>query len=607
MTQNGTQDIPRWDLSSIYPGLDSKPLQQEMKSLLRMNDEIEEFIQVNAIKRGDGEPFESTVEDLAPIVEAYLQKINEALTLYYTLYAYAFLNVAVDSYNSEAKTKQSLIQAQQIRIEKSRSLFKGWLSRISHHLDKLPELSETIDSHHFYLRITEESSRFMLSDIEESLAQELSLSSILAWQKLQGTVSSQMKVKFERAGITELFPMPALQNIRRYDPDENVRRRAFECEIAAYEAAREPFASALNGVKGWIGTLNLKRGREDAVHESLDLYRIDRRTLEAMLEAMRASFPAFRKYLKTKAKRLGKGTLAWWDLFAPVGEVKKKFTFPEAREFIIRNFGTFSPELADFAQDTFEKNWIDAEPRDGKRGGAFCMSVPGREESRVLCNFDGTLDQTFTIAHELGHAYHVHCLEGKTYLQRFTPMTLAETASIFCETIVADAIKGQVSDPQEELALLETDLISDTQVILDITTRFQFEHEVFDRRADVELSADDFCEIMLTAQKDVYAEGLDEQHLHPYMWAWKPHYYYPKRSFYNYPYAFGLLFATGLYAIYTQQGSDFVPKYRLLLSRTGEARPADLASEFGFDINQPAFWRSSLEVIERRIGRYLEL
>jgi len=235
------------------------------------------------------------------------------------------------------------------------------------------------------------------------------------------------------------------------------------------------------------------------------------------------------------------------------------------------------------------------------------MDVPGVEESRILCNFDGSLDQVSTIAHELGHAFHNECLRGKTMLQRTTPMTLAETASIMNETIITNAALSEAANDEEELAILETSLIGSSQVIVDISSRYLFEKEVFERRATSELSADDFCEIMLKCQKETYGDGLSQEFMHKYMWTWKIHYYIPSLSFYNYPYAFGLLFGTGLYDVYKERPQEFVKDYEAMLAGTGEATPAELALGFGFDIRKPDFWRRSIGIIEEEIQRYIEL
>jgi pepF/M3 family oligoendopeptidase len=363
-------------------------------------------------------------------------------------------------------------------------------------------------------------------------------------------------------------------------------------------------AACLNGVKGWVNTLNEHRGRQDPVHSSLDASRIDRETLEAMTGAMRDSFPMFRRYFKSKAKKLGKDSLPWWDLFAPMGNVDRTFTYEEGKQFIIDNFGAFSPQLADYAKKAFDNNWLDVPPREGKRAGAFCMGVPGKKESRILLNWDGSMDSVSTLAHELGHGFHNECLRDRTLLNTNTPMTLAETASTMCETIVVNAAIQSAADEKEELGLLETALNGDSQVVVDIYSRYLFENEVFDRRKKSELSADELSEIMENAQLETFGEGLDKNYLQKYMWTWKPHYYYSGLSFYNYPYTFGLLFATGLYAIYKQRGDEFVSEYSELLGSTGLGTAAELAKRFNIEIREKDFWQGSLDVIGERIDRY---
>jgi pepF/M3 family oligoendopeptidase len=545
------------------------------------------------------------VKKLAALAGEAIDGSNALYELAGTLRAYIQSFVATDSHNTAAMKKMSEFQMLGVRMQVLGNQFQAWVGRLAPVLEKVIAANPTATAHAFSLRDAAEQSKYMMSEAEETLAAELGLSGTNAWSKLQGTVTSQVTVDFELDGKVQKLPAPALINLHSH-PDESVRRRAYEAEIEAWKSVREPLAASMNGVKGWANTLNTKRKRTDALHQAVDSARIDRPTLEAMLAAMEASFPVFRKYYAAKAKRLGKDKLAWWDIFAPAGKAEISYTFEAAREFIVKHFGGFSPELATFAGHAFDHRWIDAEQREGKRGGAFCMGVPAVRESRVLCNFDGTLDQVSTIAHELGHAFHNHCAyqAGKTELQQDTPMTLAETASITCETIIMQAILAETKDPQAELAILETQLIGDAQVIVDIYSRYLFEKEVFERRLQSELSADDLCEIMERAQKATYG---DLASYHPYMWTWKPHYYYGGLPFYNFPYSFGLLFGIGLYAIYEQRGAAFVADYKALLASTGEASAADLAARFGIDIRARKFWEDSLGVIARRIERYCAL
>ncbi len=599
--------LPHWDLTGIYPGLQSEAFAQAVIDLKQRLTDLDAYLIEHGLTDA-AQPIEPDLVRVKAAIDGYLDRTNALLRLFNTMTAYVSGHITTDSYDAVAKRLQSELEMLGVRVRQQGLSFQAWLGRSAEALPAVLEPEGPARAHAFYLRETVEQSRYLMSDAEESLAAELSPGSDSAWGKLQGTLCSQLTVNFERNGQIEKLPIATLQSVGQHDPDPDVRRRAYDAELAAWASVREPLAAALNGIKGTVNVLNKRRGRSDALHATLDQARIDRATLEAMLGAMRESFPMFRRYFQAKAHRLGHmDALPWWDIFAPAGAQTRTYTWPETADFIVTQFGTFSGRLANLAQRAFANHWIDAEPRDGKRGGAFCMRIPALKESRVLCNFDGSLDEVSTVAHELGHAFHNECLLSKTPLQIITPMTLAETASIFCQTLITDATLAAAESTGEKLAILETYLIDAAQVIVDISSRFLFEKEVFERRAQAELSSDDFCEIMVRCQKDTYGAGLDERYLHPYMWAWKPHYYSGRLSFYNFPYAFGLLFATGLYAIYQERDKSFVPEYEELLASTGEANAADLALRFGIDIRGPEFWQGSLKLIGQRIEQYVAL
>jgi len=288
-----------------------------------------------------------------------------------------------------------------------------------------------------------------------------------------------------------------------------------------------------------------------------------------------------------------------------VGKSAKAWSFEEADRFIIKQFGTFSPKLKDLAERAFSERWIDAEPRPGKVDGAFCTWVR-KDESRILANYKAAYNGMSTLAHELGHAYHNLNLASRTVLQRQTPMTLAETASIFCQTIVRQAALEK-ADIQEQISILEASLQGACQVVVDITSRFLFEQNVFEKRKQRELSAAELKRLLWDAQGQTYGDGLDPDTYHPYMWAVKSHYYSTGRSFYNYPYMFGLLFGLGLYARYQDDPQGFKAGYDDLLSSTGMGSAAELAARFGIDIQTPDFWRSSLDVVRSDIDRFESL
>jgi pepF/M3 family oligoendopeptidase len=596
------EKLPHWDLSNVFSGLEGQDFVAAVADLQRQTGELEAFLREKGVDHLAHAP--SDVPATARVLEEILRRLNQTYLLYGTIESFIYGFVTTDSYNAVAARRMSEIEQLGVQFRKSITRFQGWVGSLGPILPAIYEQAATAREHRHVIDDLVEQSRYLMETRLEDLAAELHLSGGGVMWKLQGNVTSQLKAPVERDGQIEELPMTMVRNLA-YHPDETVRRRAFEAELKAWASVRESIAFAMNGVKGAAITLAKWRGRDDVLHAALDNNRIDRQTLEALLVAMRDAFPVFRKYLKAKARRLGKQQLPWWDLFAPVGTVDLHYTWPEAADFIVEQFKRFDPDLAAMARTAFDKRWIDAEPRDGKRGGAFCMEIPSVEESRILANFDGSFDQLTTVAHELGHGFHNHCQQGLPMLRRGAPMPLAETASIFCETIVFDAALASAA-PAAQLAILENQLIGSTQVVVDIYSRYIFETETIRRRAQAEVSADDFCAIMLDAQKQTYGDALDPEHLHPYLWLLKPH-YYDDRHFYNYPYAFGLLFGLGMYAIYRREGAAFIPRYKELLRSTGEGKVADLAARFGIDVRTRGFWDESLKIVAGQVERYCAL
>ena len=595
---------PRWDLTNIFPSLESTEFTAAFGQLKTKIADLGDYFD-EVVTKADAK---TPPKELGHILGEVVDRFNDTYLLNNTVGSYVAFHVDTNSHDKVAKRLESEYEQAAVPLRKLGVRFTAWLGRIAPALDgALPHHPSAL-AHAFNLKEAAEQSKYLMTEELEGLAAELTLSGGNAWGKLMGTVTSQLTVDFELDGQTQKLPMPALINLRTH-ADGDVRRRAYEAENKAWDSVRETLAATLNGVKGEVVTLNKRRGRPDALHSAIEKARIDHPTLDAMLAAMKDSFPLFRKYFNHKAKLLGKDKLAWYDLYAPVGSGGGSVTYEEARDFVLEHFKNFSPELSAFAQRAFQKNWLDAEMREGKRAGGYCAGVESLKESRIFVNFDGSADQISTIAHELGHAFHNECAyqQDKTILQQDTPMTLAETASTFCETIVTEARLKKVKDPQEELAILEGHLNGASQVIVDIYSRFLFEKEVFERREKSELSADDFCEIMERAQKATFGDGLDENLLQKYMWTWKPHYYSTGISFYNFPYAFGLLFGTGLYAIFKERGDAFVQDYKNLLASTGEATAADLADRFGIDIRKKKFWADSIAIIAKHEDRYCEL
>jgi oligoendopeptidase F len=597
-------NLPHWDLSNVYPGLESEELANDRQELEERLAELESYLADNSISRSGRTPENAAL--LAQIVAGYLERMNGAGDLCETLDSYLYSFIATDSYNKPAARLMSLLDGQKVRLEQVTMRFQGWLGALVEQgalLEEAIALDESVAAHAFYLREAAAQSRYLMSEAEEALASELSLSGAVAWTKLQEVIKAQMTAPFEIDGKVETLPLAVLLTYLS-EPDEQLRERAYKAIMQALAGAREPLAACLNGVKGAANTTNKRRGREDALHLSLVQSRIDREVLNTMQEAVVSAFPLLRRYLIAKARLLGKERLDNWDDRAPVGDADRCYEWDEARSFILTNFAAYSPKLEALARRAFDGAWIDAEPRDGKGSGGFCVRLPTAEESRIFINYDGRLGQLSTLAHELGHAYHNDCLRGRTNLSAQLPMTLAETASIFCETIVTDAVLERAANVDEELAILDSFLQAASVLTLEIQARFQFELEVFERRAQAELSADEICQLANRTYRETYGEALAEGEIWPYAWAFLPHYYSLDLPFYNYPYTFGFLFGLGLYQHYKRGEPNFHEAYDSLLADTGLATAADLASRFGIDLRRPDFWDGGYEIVRERVERF---
>jgi len=397
-----------------------------------------------------------------------------------------------------------------------------------------------------------------------------------------------------------------VRNLAKVESAE-IRKSAYLAELKAYENIDESIAAALNCIKGEVLTVAKLRGYPSPLAQSAATARLDMDSLNAMISAMRDKLPAFRKYLRRKGEILGhKNGLPFYDLFAPITSSSLKFTWEEGTAFIIRHFTSYSPELADYAEKVFAGNWVDALPRQGKVGGAFCASVHPIKESRILMNYTGSFSDVSTLAHELGHGYHNDQVFCESVLNSDYPMPVAETASIFCETIVIDAALKEVAD-QDKIDILEKSLAGHTQLIVDILSRFIFESNVFAERKEAPLSVNRVKHLMLEAQKEAYGDGLDENTLHSYMWLCKSHYYSAGFNFYNYPYAFGLLFGKGLYAQYLDGQENFHAAYDQLLNNTTRMPAKEVAATMNIDTTSKEFWLKSLGIIERDIEEFLHL
>ena len=577
-----------WNLDNIYQGFTDPRFEADLAEGTAKIDALAALTAVLA----DRDPLEGLKEGIALLED--ITALAQKLAMYASLRQYA------DTRDTEAQSQMGRIMGLFSGSAAPEAAFQAWAASLPD-LMELIEKDEVLRQYRFLFENIRENSRHLLPGRGEEIMAKMELSGGNAWAELHTSLTSTVPVHYRG----DVIHLPAVRNLA-FDPDPQVRKDAYAAEIACYDAIKDPVAYALNAIKLETLTDCQLRGYESPLARTLKESRMTRATLDAMLGAMDEYLPHFWRYLKAKAKALGhEGGLPWYDIFAPMGKTSTKFTAEGTREYLVEQFASFDPQLSQMVDRAFREEWIDFYPRSGKSGGAFCEAVQALNESRILTNFDGSFSAVSTLAHELGHAFHNECVFPHRILNRDYSMPVAETASIFNECVINAFALKQAADDAERLALLDAGLQNTTMIICDIYSRYRFETMVFENRPRQFMNADTLCGFMLEAQKQSYGDGLDHNCLHPYMWVNKPHYYGP--TFYNFPYAFGGLFARGLYAQYQAEGAAFVPKYKKLLCTTPVATAEDAAKVAGIDLTDKDFWRSALQTVVKEIDQFCTL
>ncbi|MBO5913768.1 MAG: M3 family oligoendopeptidase [Clostridia bacterium] len=577
-----------WSLDILYRGIDDENLAKDMA---RFEDLIALFGKAVA---------ELDKNDAAKTLRRVIEVKEELTVLVRRLAGYFGLRRATDSADSEGASYQTKISAMVASTTKDNVIFEKFAGELEN-LGEIIASDELLSQYEFYFEEIKNDISHKMSDEAEALFAKMNISGGKAWGDLFSHLTSTVEVDYN-GETTSLSTIRGLAD----SEDPAVRKSAFEAEIACYDKIKDSIAFSLNSIKAQVNLEAELRGYDDPLMMTLDQSRMKKETLDAMFEAMREAMPAFRRYLRHKAKLLGyENGLPWYEILAPMGKAgSESFTVEEAHKYLVAHFSSFAPDLAEMVDQAFKEEWIDFYPRAGKRGGAFCSNLPFVGQSRILTNFSGSFGSVVTLAHELGHAYHGQQIQTHRPLNTGYTMPVAETASNFNELIIVnDAIAK--SEGEEKIQLIESQIQDSTQIIVDIYSRFLFEDEVIRRRRDTFLYASDLEKIMINAQKEAYGEGLDPDCLHPYMWCCKSHYYSAGLSYYNFPYAFGGLFSRGLYAKYLEEGESFLPKYRELLRATTVGTVESVAAIAGIDLTRPEFWRESLKTITDQIETFI--
>ncbi len=580
----------KWNLDILYTGFDTEEYKSDLQRLEALIPEL--------CAIADGYANMSAEEFLTKYIKTN-EELSETIE---KLAIYANLRYSANTRDTDAASMLGRIMQMMSATAAPGAVIEKAISEIED-LEEVIDSTPALKEYKYLLMNVKRDSRYLLSDKEETILAKMDLSGASAWGDLQSSLTSGVKVKYEGEDIT----LSAVRNLA-YSPDAEVRRKAFDAEIACYDSIKEAVAFALNSIKLQVLTECELRGYESPLDKSLYQSRMKRETLDALLGAMEEYLPTFRKYMKAKARALGhEGSLPFYDLFAPMGKSDKVYSVEDAKNYLLGIFRKFDTELHDMVKCAFENEWIDFFPREGKVGGAFDCGVPSAKQSRVITNFDGSFSDVVTLAHELGHSFHDRQVFCHSILNQGYSMPVAETASTFNEVLVMETAIADAKDKDEKLALIESQLMDACQIIVDIYSRYLFEASVFENRPMEFMDADRMCALMTDAQRKAYGDGLDENALHPYMWLCKGHYYSGGLSFYNYPYAFGGLFARGLYAKYKTEGPAFVDTYKAMLRATSISDVEECAKIAGVDLTDKEFWRQGLQSIADRIDEFCEL
>lgn len=574
--------MKEWDLSKLYTSFNDPNFINDFNKIITIQDQINTYRNHHDVKA-----LENYLKDTITINEM-IEKLANFISL----------TLSVDTTNKDALKYSDQLDTLLASFVEDDTLNQQWIASFA--LDTLD--SKLIKEHLFILKEIQQNQKYTLDKKSESIIAHMQNTGSNAFSKLKDQLISSIEVNIDN----QKYPLTEVLNMA-YSKDKETRKKAYEAEINSYQDKEQAIAACLNGIKGEVLYTTKLRGYKNELERTLINARMSKETLDVLLETINENLPLFRDYLKIKANHLGyQNGLPWYDLYAPVVEDNTSYPYETSCEFIIKQFNTFSCHLGDFAFQAINNNWIDVYPHSGKVGGAFCCNLHSLKESRFLLNYGNNFADAITMAHELGHGFHGECLNDESILNSAYPMPIAETASTFCETIVTKAALKDADD-KTKLVLLEDELSGATQVIVDIYSRFLFESRFFEKRENGALAVAEIKELMTQSQIDAYGDGLDHNYLHPYMWTWKPHYYYADCSFYNFPYAFGLLLAKGLYAKYQKEGSTFSNTYEKLLSLTGKMSLEDVCLSVDIDLKDKAFWQSSIDTFKEDLELYQKL
>jgi oligoendopeptidase F len=582
-----------WDLDTLFEGgSDSEELKKYVHGAEEHLDELERFLDTFTPPRNTDQ-----TEDMAVILEK-VQRVTKELSEFG---AFVSCLSAQNVHDKKANIWQSKRSELGARLNNVLTELDQVFVQVDHDVWKSILNQKPYKDISFVLDERRQLAKDKLEVKRESLINDLSVDGYHAWGQMYDSLVAKLSISMDGE---ELSVGQASNKLD--DSDRNVRKEAFKKLQETWGNDADLFSETLNHLSGFRLQTYKHRGWENVLKEPLEYNRMSEKTLNAMWDSITKYKKHYIPYMKKKAEKLGLNQMSFYDVEAPIGQTENRMSFQEGAEFIIQQFRKFSPKMADFAEMAFEKRWIEAEDRPGKQPGGFCTSFPDSGETRIFMTYSGSPSSVATLAHELGHAYHQHVMNGLPTFNQGYAMNVAETASTFAEMIVADAAVKQAVDESEKLTLLEDKVQRSVAFFMNIHARFLFETRLYEERKQGVVSTGRLNTLMTEAQKEAYVETLEEYD--PTFWASKLHFHITDVPFYNFPYTFGYLFSMGIYAKSLEIGPDFEGQYIALLQDTGRMTVEDLAQKhLGVDLEEPEFWKHALDLCLVDLKEFMSL
>lgn len=590
-----------WDMEQVFSGGSDSPAFYEKVSNLEKQLKDFDVLVKNWETKTDAPNF-AQFEKILTERETIIKGIGETRTFISGL-------TSADTTDTKARTNLNLISNLSKNLSNTLVILQKKVSAISDNDFEKMLVQEPFKTSAFPLTELRTQAKKLLSTEEEALINNLSIDGFQGWGNMYNELVSTIQVPFEEDGEITYYSAGQAENKMNSEEDPVKRAEMLDTWENTWSEKADLFSSTLNHLAGFRLTDQEAHGITDFMEPPLEYNRMERNTLDAMWDTISDNKGKIVEYLDRKAKLLSLDKLSWLDVTASVsiGDFEaKKYTFTEAADFIVDNFKSFSPKMANLAQQAFDESWIEAEDRPGKRPGGYCANLPESEQSRIFMTFSGSSDNVSTLAHELGHAFHSSVLRDLPTLNQSYAMNVAETASTFAELVVSDATIENSDSEAEKITLLDEKIARGATMMMNIHARYIFESNFYEERQKGTVTAERLSVLMEAAQKEAYENALETYH--PMFWAAKLHFFNTGVPFYNFPYTFGYFFSLGVYAQALESGASFEDEYIALLRDTASMSTEDLAKKhLDVDLTKSDFWQKAIDQVHADIDEFLEL